>query len=220
MLDIVIPVLNEEKILIELKDYYLKLKKNANLIFVDGQSTDQTRVIAEEYGRVVTTSPGRAYQKNYGAAQSSARYLLFLHVDALVDISTLNKIPQILDNEVSCGHFTLHIDDSRWIFRIYERCVNWRAKKFYALDGDLGLFIDRQRFFKLDQFHRKPIMEDILFSKKIKNKKLIIMLDETICVSSRKWDEEGFCKTFFKYSLAYVQLWTGIKFFKDQNEKK
>ena len=39
MLDIIIPVLNEEKILSENLDYFQVLGQKANLIFVDGGST-------------------------------------------------------------------------------------------------------------------------------------------------------------------------------------
>lgn len=41
MIDIIIPVYNEEKILLQRRDYFQGLKEKARLIFVDGGSRDR-----------------------------------------------------------------------------------------------------------------------------------------------------------------------------------
>jgi len=94
MIDIIIPVLNEEKILTEEARYYLNLKTQARIIFVDGGSTDQTVALAQKYGEVVASPSGRAIQKNRGAQTSKAEHLLFLHVDALINDQALNHVEQ------------------------------------------------------------------------------------------------------------------------------
>lgn len=63
MVSIIIPIYNEEKILIKNSSYFKELRRCAELIFVDGKSSDKTPEIAKEYGRVLSTESGRAAQR-------------------------------------------------------------------------------------------------------------------------------------------------------------
>ena len=209
MVDIVIPVLNEERILKEKREYYQKLKRHARITFVDGGSTDKTAQIAGKYGQVLSSSPGRGLQKNYGAQQSCSDCLVFLHVDTEISHRTVQQIPSVLNNGISAGCLTLNIQDQRPVFRFFEWAVNTRARCSGVIDGDLGMFIHRKIFEALGGFDTLPYMEDISFSKKLSNKHKITILPDQIFVSSRKWNERGFLKTFFDYSSAYIKLWTG-----------
>ena len=220
MLDIIIPVLNEETILTEQAEYYQNLAKQGNLIFVDGGSEDQTVASALRYGSVISSRRGRSYQKNAGAKHSPAQspYLLFLNVDSFVDTDCLEALRQACERQTPCGCFTLRIMDSKQIFRSYEWAVNIRARRGGIVDADLGFFIRRDLFESMQGFDQLPIMDDIVFSKRLRKTHAIEVLPHNIQVSSRKWHEQGFTKTFCQYTLAYVQLWTGIPFFKDPVE--
>lgn len=220
MIDIIIPVLNEESILIEQADYFHTLAQQGNLIFVDGGSEDQTSAIAARYGMVIQSRRGRSYQKNAGVqfAQSQSPYLLFLHVDTFVDKHCIAAMHHAFDQGTQCGCFTLDIMDSRRIFRVYEWAVNIRARRSGVIDGDLGFFIRRDLFEDMNGFDQLPIMDDIVFSKRLRKNHTVHVLEQPIRVSSRKWHEQGFIQTFYQYTLAYLQLWTGIPFFKDPIE--
>jgi len=209
MPDIIIPVLNEEKILTKEAQYYQALKSRARVIFVDGGSTDRTVAIAQEYGEVVSCSTGRAIQKNRGAQETKAEHLLFLHVDALIDDHALDRIDQILKQGSIGGCLTMHIQDNGLMFRIYEKIVNFRARTFGIIDGDLGTFVRRDIFDQLGGFDLLPVMEDLVFAKKLRKTGSISILPDTIIVSSRKWHERGFVRTFCDYTLAYFRLLTG-----------
>ena len=78
MIDIIIPLFNEENILKERGSYFNGLKNKARLIFVDGGSTDQTRNIAQSYGDVIASERGRCYQLNAGARVAQSPYILNL----------------------------------------------------------------------------------------------------------------------------------------------
>jgi len=217
MPDIIIPVLNEEKILTQEAQYYQILKNRARVIFVDGGSTDRTVAIAQEYGEVVFSPAGRAIQKNRGARESQAKHLLFLHVDALIDEHALGRIDQILKEGSIGGCLTMHIDDEGFIFRIYEWAVNFRARVFGIIDGDLGTFVRRDIFDQIGGFDLLPVMEDLMFARKLCKIGSIDVLPESIDVSSRKWQERGFVRTFLEYTLAYVRLWNGSFIAKHHN---
>jgi len=209
MVDIIIPVLNEEEILTKEAQYYQILKSRAKVIFVDGGSTDRTAEVAQKYGKVITCSTGRAIQKNRGAQESQAKYILFLHVDALVDGHALDRIDQILKEGSIGGCLTMRINDNKLIFRIYEKIINFRARIFGIIDGDLGIFVRKDIFDQLGGFDLLPVMEDLTFAKKLRKVGPIKVLPNSIYVSSRKWHERGFVRTLWEYTLAYVRLWTG-----------
>jgi len=209
MPDIVIPILNEEQILTKEVQYYQTLKHKAKVIFVDGGSTDRTVAIAQEYGEVISCATGRAIQKNRGAQETKTEHLLFLHVDALIDDHALDHIDQILKNGSIGGCLTMHIQDNGLMFRIYEKIVNFRARVFGIIDGDLGTFVRRDIFDQLGGFDLLPVMEDLLFAKKLCKIGPISVLPEPIYVSSRKWRERGFVRTFCDYTIAYLRLWNG-----------
>lgn len=209
MLDIIIPILNEEKILTENSKYYKALKTRARVIFVDGGSTDRTVAVASEYGNVVLSSPGRGIQKNRGVEESTADYLLFLHVDSFISENALDSISRALKAEAAGGCLTMHIQDKGFIFRIYEKAVNVRSRAFGVIDGDLGMFVRKNVFKRLGGFDLLPVMEDLVFSQKLRKAGRIKVLNDPIYVSSRKWHERGFVSTFLAYTFAHVQLWTG-----------
>ena len=100
------------------------------------------------------------------------------------------------------------------MFRLFERMVNWRAKYLGVIDGDLGLFVSRDAFMRAGGFDDLPWMEDICFSKKLRKYYYLAQIPSVIEVSGRRWREEGFLKTFWKYTLAYLHLWSGFVFLK------
>ncbi len=212
MLSIIIPIYNEAKILVEKRDYYLSLKNKAEVLFVDGGSTDDSAVIAAEYGKVIASPQGRAVQKNRGVVEAPGDMFLFLHVDSFISDEALKRLKGL--NGTHAGCLTMAIEDRRLIFRLYERVVNNRAIKKGLVDGDLGLFVTRAIFNQLNGFKELTIMDDIEFSERLRKICTLSVLPEKIYVSSRRWDEHGFISTFWRYTLAYIQHYTGWRIFK------
>ena len=103
----------------------------------------------------------------------------------------------------------MRIEDKGIIFRVYEWIINVRAKLFGVIDGDLGMFVQKDVFNRLDGFKPYPAMEDIAFSKKLRQLERVYVLPDTIYVSSRKWHERGFVRTFIEYTTSYLKFWTG-----------
>jgi len=209
MLDIVIPVLNEEEILKEKGDYFTSLKSKAHLIFADGGSCDRTVELAAHHGNVVSSACGRGIQKNVGARSGKSERILFLHVDTTINPQYISYIDRMLQDGTIGGCFSLAIDDSGCMFRFYEKVINARARIFHIFDGDLGFFIKRDIFERVGGFDDLAYMEDLLFGKKLKGMgKMRVLHDCPIHASSRKWREKGFIRTFLSYTFAYIQLWT------------
>ena len=83
MISVIIPVLNEAKILDQSLSRLIPQLKDHELIIVDGGSTDETPLIAKRYGQVISAERGRARQSNAGAAAARGDILLFLHADVV-----------------------------------------------------------------------------------------------------------------------------------------
>lgn len=63
------------------------------LLVVDNESSDDTCSIAEEYGaRVVKQGPERSAQRNRGAHEATAPFVMFLDADMIVAPSTIDEI--------------------------------------------------------------------------------------------------------------------------------
>ena len=209
MIDVIIPVLNEQKFLEDNADYYSELGEIANVIFVDGGSEDSTEQVAKGFGNLIRSRQGRALQKNAGAKMAKTEYLLFAHVDSLIGLDSLNEIEKALSNGYYGGCLTMVVDDRAFIFRFFEFLVNFRAKFLKVLDGDLGQFVRKDIFFKIGEYDKVSSMEDILFGKKLKKIGNIVVLPQKIVASARKWREQGFFNLLGRYSSTYIKLWSG-----------
>lgn len=207
-IDIIIPVLNEEKILRTHSAYYQWLQSKACIIFPDGGSGDKTQVLAQQFGEVLTSPRGRGCQMNTAAQHAQGEYLLFLHVDTFLTEHSWALMERALEKGVACGGFSLKIDDPGIVFRVFEFFVNMRANIFNVMDGDLGLFIKRDLFESMGGFDEVMQMEDILFSRRIRKFCRCKILRSTIHVSAREW-KKGFMRTLLKYSKAYLKMWLG-----------
>lgn len=206
MISIIIPIYNEAKILEQQRGYYCNLKDKAELIFVDGGSDDASCRLAAEYGRVVPSAKGRAVQKNTGAQHASHDLLLFMHVDTFISDAGLRALEQKA-GLLQAGCFSMAILDDRRVFRWYENNINRRVQKKNIIDGDLGLFVKREIYTQMQGFKELPLMDDIEFSERLKKVCRVTVLPETISVSSRRWVEEGFVTTFWRYTKAYLMYY-------------
>tara|TARA_Y100000031_G_C8058125_1_gene309338 strand:- start:3 stop:674 length:672 start_codon:yes stop_codon:yes gene_type:complete len=210
MISIVIPVLNEEEILKENFERLETLKKVAEIVFVDGGSSDATIEVASKLGRVLKGKKGRALQMNLGAGEANEDILLFLHADSYIDEDSLIAASRCIKNGALGGCFTQRLKNDRAIYRFIEGIGNSRAKRRKIFYGDQGIFTKKDVFFSLGGFPEQAVMEDVLFSKRLKEKGRVEILDSPIYVSSRRWERDGFFKTNFLYMimslLFYLRL--------------
>ncbi|MBZ0165879.1 MAG: glycosyltransferase family 2 protein, partial [Candidatus Omnitrophica bacterium] len=178
MISIIVPVYNEENVLREQRDYFLGLSEQAEVIFVDGGSTDQTRTILKDFPRVITCAKGRAIQMNTGAANATGQIYLFLHADTRVDYPTLRRIEEeIKDGELVGGCLRQVIDAPGLLYRWIAWTGNMRAGLRGVFYGDQGIFVDREAFHRLGGFPVHGIGEDIMFTKRLRRSGRVRMLD-------------------------------------------
>ena len=86
-------------------------------------------------------------------------------------------------------YFKFKINHEKIIFRVLEILVNLRSQFFKQPYGDQGLVIHRTTYFMNNGFRKIPLMEDVDFLRRLKNKKKLKQLNLPIFISSRKWEK-------------------------------
>ena len=190
-ISIIIPTINEANNLPLLLSDLSIVKREGEIIIVDCGSEDKTIDLANIYGAKVFKSKekNRGLQLDMGANNSSGDWLIFLHADTRLTHDWFRKINSVLNrNKNYIYYFKFKINHKKIIYRVLEILVNFRSKYFKQPYGDQGLIIHRTTYFKNNGFREIPLMEDVDFLRRLKNKKDLKGLNSPIFISSRKWE--------------------------------
>jgi rSAM/selenodomain-associated transferase 2 len=190
-ISIIIPTINEANNLPLLLSDLSNLHKEREIIIVDCGSEDKTIDIANIYGAKVYQSEerSRGLQLDIGAKNSKGDWLIFLHADTRLTHDWFKKIRSLLNGDKNyIYYFKFKINHKKIIFRVLEIFVNLRSQFLKQPYGDQGLIIHRTTYLKNNGFRRIPLMEDVDFLRRLKNKKDLRQLNLPIFISSRKWE--------------------------------
>jgi rSAM/selenodomain-associated transferase 2/rSAM/selenodomain-associated transferase 1 len=196
-LRIVMPVFNEGEALgPRLRTLRPLRERGAELVVVDGGSTDETWAVAAAHAdRVLLAPRGRGAQMNAGAAGSSAKVLLFLHADTALPPAADDLIHRALDRGGQWGCFDLRIDGHHPLLRPTEHLINLRSRLTGIATGDQAMFIRRETFERLGGFADLPLMEDIELSSRLKRIGRPACISIPVITSGRRWSTQGILRT-------------------------
>ncbi len=216
-LSVVIPVLNEAT---NISAALLLLRplraRGAEIIVIDGGSSDETSKLARAHCDHVIASPrGRATQQNAGAQVATGDTLLFLHVDT--------RLPENVDALVDAA---LARDDAAWgrfdvtlgnagerphsMLKIIAAFMNFRSRMTGIATGDQCIFVRKSVFDAVGGFPHIPLMEDIELSKALKKISAPACLRERVTTSARRWQKHGVWRTIFLMWWLRFAYWVGV----------
>lgn len=195
MISVIIPILNEAKILDQSLSQLKPQLQRHELIIVDGDSTDDSLLIAKKYGQVISSPQGRACQMNAGAAAATGDILLFLHADNWLDSGAIKGVEAAIAAGYVGGGFRQRIEGGHILYRLIERSANFRAQRLGVFYGDGGIFIRRPDFYQIGGFPDVPILEEMGFSRKLRHLGRTTLVEPGIHISSRRWMERGIVRT-------------------------
>ncbi len=190
-ISIIIPTMNEANNLPLLLSDLSSIQKEDEIIIVDCGSEDKTIDISNIYGAKVFISKekNRGLQLGMGAKNSKGEWLIFLHADTRLTHDWFTKIKSVLKGDKNFIYYLeLKINDKKIIYRVLEILVNFRSRFFKQPYGDQGLIIHRSIYNENNGFREIPLMEDVDFFRRLKNKKDLKQLNLPIFTSSRKWE--------------------------------
>jgi len=200
-ISIIIPTINEANNLPLLLSDLSIIYKEGEILIIDSGSEDKTVNIANIYGAKVYKSKekNRGLQLDIGAKKSEGEWLIFLHADTRLTNDWLTKVKSVLKGDKNFIYFfKFKINDKKVIYRILEILVNFRSQYLKQPYGDQGLIIHRSTYSKNNGFRNIPLMEDVDFVRRLKNKNDLKQLNLSIFTSSRKWERTNIFLQGFK----------------------
>jgi len=190
VISVVMPVLNEEK-LIERSLQVLAGRPGLELIVVDGGSVDRTVSLAARYAKVVTCTPGRAVQMNAGAREAGGEILWFVHVDTTLPSDGPDQVRAAVAEGFLGGAFSTRFDEPTLFWDLITCLDNHRTRIFHIYFGSRAIFVRADAFWEVGGFPEIPFLEDVAFSRKLRQAGRTVMLDAVALESFRRFRKNG-----------------------------
>ncbi len=207
---IIIPVFNEAPLIRRFLSNLRERTHGAEIIVVDGGSTDGTDRLAEGFCDHVIRSGARsrARQMNVGADAAVGEIFWFLHADAEVPLESLNEIARIMRNpEVCAGFFRIRLPAAPAVYRLTDGFAHYAGLMLRMRCGDHGIFCRRSAFVDAGGFPDVPLMEDVEFFRRLRRCGRVVYSNKRIGASPRRYETVGPTRLTFAYgSIATLYL--------------
>ncbi|MFQ5584436.1 MAG: TIGR04283 family arsenosugar biosynthesis glycosyltransferase, partial [Calditrichia bacterium] len=190
-----IPVLNEAGLINHVVSWHRELFPQAEIIIVDGGSSDDTVKIAREAGTVlIETEWGRGTQCNAGVKSACGDIFLFLHCDTYLSADAPKVLKEYFANEkVQIGTFQLGFDHHQRLLRFYSFFT--RFDSILTRFGDQCIVVRKSFFNTLGGFPDWPLFEDVHFLRMARRQTKIVSLPATAVTSARRFQRKGIIRT-------------------------
>jgi rSAM/selenodomain-associated transferase 2 len=188
-LSIVIPTLDAARTLPACLE---RVRGAAEVIVVDGGSSDQTAEIARTHRVTLLPAPkGRGRQLRAGGEAAAGDWLLFLHADTLLGDGWLEAVRRhAIHAPGAAACFRFRLASSAWPARLVERGVAARVRLLGLPYGDQALLISRALYEELGGYRPLPLMEDVDLIRRIGRRRLRV-LDADAITSAERWERDG-----------------------------
>ncbi|MBI4482888.1 MAG: TIGR04283 family arsenosugar biosynthesis glycosyltransferase [Acidobacteria bacterium] len=193
LISVMIPVLNEERLVVRCLCQFEAQPGDWEVILVDGGSTDATLSLAEEIGtaRILAASAGRGAQMNVGAASATGQIFLFLHSDVTLPQDAHQLISKAMaDPTVVAGAFrtwTVPEKPCGPVLAALLHLADLRSRYTSLPYGDQAMFVRAGTFGELGGFRQIPLMEDLDFSRRVRRLGKVQTLRASVQVSGRRF---------------------------------
>jgi uncharacterized protein len=194
-ISVVIPALNEEARIGATLDRVQAALPGAEVILVDGGSSDATVAIAAARGAVVVPSaPGRGGQCRAGAERVSSPWILFLHADTLLPLNAGSLCDRFIRREhAHIATFRVQFPDGgRWMNLLSRlaQCGDCVLTRF----GDQGILVRRRFYEAMGGFPAWPLFEDVRLLQEARKRTRVHWLEGYVQTSARRFKRRGYLR--------------------------
>lgn len=203
---VIVPVLDEASTIDRLLDSLNADREIAEVIVVDGGSSDGTVERARARSDrvvVVESAPSRAGQMNRGAEFASCNVLLFLHADTRLPAGAGAAILAATKSGARGGNFAIRFDGDG-AFSALLGLVYRVQNAFGVFYGDSAIWARRDVFVDIGGYRPLPIMEDYDFAQRLRRGGRVRRLPYPVVTSARRWQQHGVLRT--------VATWIAIRY--------
>jgi len=211
-ISIIIPVLNEaERIAETLESLAPYRNQGHEVIVVDGGSQDETLSAAQIHAdKLLHSGIGRAVQMNHGINAAQGDILLFLHADTRLPHDAVAEIINAVEDGYFWGRFNVRLSGDQFMLRIIERMMNLRSCITGIATGDQAIFVSSESVDIVGDYPRIPLMEDVVFSKRLRNLGWPACLSQQVITSSRRWEDRGILRTVLSMWRLRLLFFFGV----------
>lgn len=199
-LSIIIPVLNEEDRLRDcLESIVLPRDVQAEIVVIDGGSSDDTPLIARSDRRVklITADRGRGIQIAEGVKHSTGDLIVIIHADTRLTKDGVARLYGFCKNHphLCGGSVAARFDAPGFRFALITVLNNLRARLTGISFGDQVQFFRRKAI--PGDMPRVKLMEDIEISMLLKERGALAVLPELARSSTRRWRRKSYIYNMF-----------------------
>lgn len=211
-LSILVPVYKDEDAL-EAFSLTLKTQRNIHVevIIIEGKQRPEdedptyisgVREISEKNEfQYISSALGRGLQMNAGREIARASLFLFLHADSEFSspLQLSNAIQSLLADPISnAGHFSIRFRSGVKIRGLEFLELKSKTNRPYTINGDQGLMISAAFFDAIGGFSTKyTFLEDQEIVEKIRRKGDLLLFEDPLITSARRFEQEGFLRRYF-----------------------
>ncbi|UCB54582.1 MAG: TIGR04283 family arsenosugar biosynthesis glycosyltransferase [Thiotrichales bacterium] len=209
---IIIPVLNEADHIGDVLASLARFRDQGHeVIVVDGGSEDDTVILSHPLAdKVLRSDRGRALQMNCGIENAQGDLLLFLHADTVLPADALSNMIAAVEDGHFWGRFNVRLSGRHLLFRVIEQMMNMRSCITGVATGDQAIFVSRESIDIIGRYPQLPLMEDIVFSKRLRNLGWPACLKLPVLTSSRRWEQRGILRTILLMWRLRLLFFLGV----------
>jgi rSAM/selenodomain-associated transferase 2 len=187
-LSVVIPTLNEKDTLGGLLERLLDTPGVGEVVVADGGSSDGTTALVRPPARLVRSEPGRGVQLRAGAGEARGQVLLFLHADVVPPADLAAQISRAVEAGCVGGNFRPRYPGGGRLGWWLEKLVLPLYRRLRRYYGDSGIFVRRDVYEACGGFPWIPIMEDVVFVRRMEAMGKTAYLPGPMISAPRRWE--------------------------------